>query len=296
MKKTHLVWLLLCLIWGSTWVFIKIGLRDLPPFTFAGVRLLIAAVLLWLYVAVRRQRLPRGARQWGWVAIASLLFAFNMGSLFWGEHRTTSGLAAVLQATIPVFGFLLAHYLIPGERITPAKVFGLTLGFAGVGIIFSNQVSFEGRDALLGSLAIVVGALAVAVSNIIVKRYCPQVLPAVLASAQMTISALPLLLIGVIGETNFWELNWTASAIISLLYLATVGSAIAFLLYFWLLQYLALTRTMLVALVTPIAAVLIGMVTLGEKLTWRLSLGTIAILSGVAIIIFMKPTKKSGKV
>ena len=207
MNQALAVWLSLCLIWGSTWIFIKLGLRDLPPVTFAGARFLLAAILLWLYVWARRQPLPRTLNQWGWIVLTSLAFTLNYGLLFWGEQRISSGLTAVLQATIPAFGFLLAHYFIPGERITPLKFVGLALGLLGVGVIFSNQLNLAGRDALWGSFAIVAGSCAAAGSNIIVKRTCQSVSPASLAAAQMTVGVIPLLTFGGCYETNLLRLK-----------------------------------------------------------------------------------------
>jgi drug/metabolite transporter (DMT)-like permease len=290
MNQALSVWLLLCLIWGSTWIFIKMGLSDLPPLTFAGLRFLVAAILLWLYVILRRQSLPRGWRQWGWIAASSLTFTFNYGLLFWGEKRISSGLTAVLQATIPAFGFLLAHYFIPGERITSAKFWGLSICTLGIAVIFSDQLKLEGRSALLGSAAVVIGSFAAAASNIIVKRTCQSVSPASLAAAQMTVGLIPLLALGEGFEIDLLSIRWTTNALVCLIYLATVGSALAFMLYYWLLQHTEVTRTLLISLVTPVIAVLIGMLFLHEELTWRLAVGTLAVLAGLALIVWPRAT------
>src|ERR687885_586168 len=128
--KARLVFLLLCCIWGSTWLFIKLGLRDLPPVSFAAVRFVLAAV-----VAARRAGLPRAAREWALIAVTGVLsFTLNYGLLFWGEQHVSSGLAALLQATIPVFGMLIAHAYLPGERLTAARLGGGVPGGAGGGL------------------------------------------------------------------------------------------------------------------------------------------------------------------
>ena len=153
------VWLVLCLIWSSTWLFIKLGLADLPPVSFAGLRFVVAAAVLWAIVAIRRTPLPKGARAWAFLALTGFLaFSVNYGLLFWGEERTSSGLAAVLQATIPAFGLVLAHALLPSDRMTPPKVLGVALGIAGVAVIFSDRATLSGPDALRGGAAIVSGA------------------------------------------------------------------------------------------------------------------------------------------
>src|SRR3954469_23239381 len=131
--KPRLVWLLLCLIWGSTWLFIKLGLEDLPPISFAGLRFLIAAIVLIVIVRVRKLTLPSTRSEWLLLAGTGILtFGLNYGLLFWGEQRVSSGLAAVLHTIIPVFGLALAHYYLPNERMTWSKVSGVLLGIAGV--------------------------------------------------------------------------------------------------------------------------------------------------------------------
>src|SRR5947208_5867279 len=123
--KARIVWLALCLIWGSTWLFIKIGLRDLPPLTFAGIRFVIASTILVSLALASRARFPRTGSDWLIIAISGTLqFAFNYGLVFWGEQYIPSGLAAVLQSTFPVFGLVIAHFYLPHERITFPKVFG----------------------------------------------------------------------------------------------------------------------------------------------------------------------------
>ena len=289
MSRPVIVWLLLSLIWGSTWLFIKLGLQDLPPFTFAGVRFVIAAAILLIVIAVRRVPLPRERRDWLLIAMTGLMaFTVNYGLLFWGEQRTSSGLAAILQTIIPAFGLVIAHYYLPDERITPSKVCGIALGIVGVALIFSDQASVEGTQALVGSAAIVVGAFCVAYSNVLVKARARHIEPAVLAAGQMICGLVPLLLIGVTLEGNPFTFRWTPLALASLLYLALVGSAVAFLLFYWLVRNMDVTKTMLIPLVTPPIAVLVGWLVLDEGLTWRTATGALGIMSGIALIVTRK--------
>jgi drug/metabolite transporter (DMT)-like permease len=281
------VWLLLSLIWGSTWLFIKLGLQDLPPFTFAGGRFVVAACVLLCVIAVRRVPLPRARRDWLLIALTGVMaFSVNYGLLFWGEQRTSSGLAAILQTIIPAFGLIIAHYYLPDERITLWKVCGIALGVAGVALIFSDQASVEdGRSALMGSAAIVVGAFCVAYSNVLVKARARHIEPAALAAGQMIFGLVPLLIAGLTLEGNPLSFSWTPLAVLSLLYLALVGSAAAFLLFYWLVRNMDVTNTMLISLVTPPIAVFLGWLVLGEGLTWRTAAGALCIMSGIALIV-----------
>src|SRR6266508_2259576 len=165
--KIRLVWLLLCCIWGSTWLFIKLGLQDLPPLTFAGIRFVIACTILTSLIIARRIALPSRARDWFLLALTGVLaFSLNYGLLFWGEQYISSGLAALLQSTIPAFGLIIAHFYLPGERMTPIKLCGAIIGVAGVGVIFSNQLTAAGAKALAGSAALVLSSVCVAYSNV----------------------------------------------------------------------------------------------------------------------------------
>ena len=295
--KARLVWLVLCLIWGSTWLFIKIGLTDLPPLTFAGIRFVIASLILFMIIWVRRLRLPRNRKDWWLLALTGFLsFSLNYGLLFWGEQYISSGLAALLQATIPAFGLIIAHFYLPDERMTLAKIAGIILGVAGVGMVFSNQLAVAGTLALAGCVALVLSSLFVAYSNVLIKARGKALDPAIISAGQMVFGLIPLLLVGIPLEGNPFSFRWTLMAIVSLLYLALVGSVIAFLLYYWLMRNMDVTKSMLIALVTPVVAVLLGMLVLEEELSWRTVVGGAMIMSGIGMIVLTRaksetPTK-----
>jgi drug/metabolite transporter (DMT)-like permease len=290
--KARIVWLILCLIWGSTWLFIKIGLADLPPMTFAGIRFVLASLILTSLVIARRVRFPRTRNEWTLIAIVGgLQFTLNYGLVFWGEQHISSGLAAVLQSTFPAFGLVIAHFYLPQERISIGKVAGVLLGVFGVAVIFSDQLTIAGRMALLGSIALVMSAFFGSYSNVLVKAYAGRIDPMVLAASQMVFGFVPLLAIGISTEGNPLHFRWTTMAVISLLYLVVVGSVIAFALYYWLMRHMEVTKTMLIALVTPVVAVILGMIVLHEKLNWRLLAGGACIISGLALIVLRKRHK-----
>jgi drug/metabolite transporter (DMT)-like permease len=283
--KARLIWLVLCCIWGSTWLFIKLGLADLPPLTFAGIRFVIASAILFTIILIRRSPFPRGRRQWLLLAITGVLsFSLNYGLVFWGEPYISSGLAALLQATLPACGLVIAHFYLPQERMTPSKIGGVVLGVVGVGVVFSNQLSVAGPRALAGCVALVLSSLFTAFSNVLVKAHAQRVDPAMLAAGQMLFGLMPLLLIGIPLEGNPFAFHWTPTALIALLYLAVVGSVIAFMLYYWLVRHMDVTKTMLIALVTPVVAVLLGKVVLNEELSWRTFAGGAMIILGIGFI------------
>src|SRR5688572_19356409 len=180
--KARLVWLLLCGIWGSTWLFIKLGLEDLPPITFAGIRFVISCAIVFVVIRARNISLPGKARDWWLLVVTGVMsFSLNYGLVFWGEQYISSGLAALLQSTLPAFGLIIAHFYLPGERMTWPKSVGVLLGVFGVGVIFSNQLQMSGPRALWGSAALVLSAFCAAYANVLVKTYGLNLQPAVLA-------------------------------------------------------------------------------------------------------------------
>jgi len=287
--KPRLVWLLLCLIWGSTWLFIKLGLEDLPPLTFAGIRFVIATGIVFSLITIRRIPLPKSKRDWILLAVTGVLsFTLNYGLVFWGEQYISSGLAALLQSTLPAFGLIIAHFYLPGERMTLPKILGVLLGVFGVGVIFSNQLQVAGPKALWGCAALVVSAFCAAYANVLVKTYGLNLQPSVLAGGQMLFGLIPLLLIGIPLEGNPFNYRWTGLAVLSLFYLAIVGTVVAFLLYYWLMHNMEVTKTMLIALVTPVSAVILGMLVLKEEMHWRTLIGGAMIIVGLALIVARK--------
>ena len=291
--KARLVWLILCGIWGSTWLFIKLGLADLPPITFAGIRFVIACTILFSLIRIRRIPLPRARRDWILLAVSGILsFGFNYGLVFWGEQYITSGLAALLQATLPAFGLVFAHFHLPAERLSWTRIFGVVLGVCGVGVVFSNQLTVSGARALAGCVALILSAMFAAYSNVLVKAYGKHLNPAVLSAGQMFFGLLLLLGVGIPLEGNPFRFHWTPVAVLAMLYLAIVGSVIAFLFYYWLVLNMDVTKSMLIALVTPVVAVLLGMLVLDEEFGWRTFAGGAMIMLGIGFIVIRKTRKK----
>jgi drug/metabolite transporter (DMT)-like permease len=287
--KARLVWLVLCGIWGSTWLFIKLGLEALPPLTFAGIRFVIACAIVFTIIRIRGIQLPRARADWFLLAVTGILsFGLNYGLVFWGEQHISSGLAALLQATLPAFGLVFAHFHLPAERLSWTRIAGVVLGVCGVAVVFSNQLAVAGRQALAGCVALILSAAFAAYSNVLVKAYGKKLNPAIMTGGQMFFGLLLLLAVGLPLEGNPFRFHWTRMAVIALLYLAVVGSVIAFLLYYWLVQNMDVTKSMLIALVTPVVAVVLGMIVLNEEFGWRTLAGGAMIISGIALIVLRR--------
>jgi drug/metabolite transporter (DMT)-like permease len=281
-----LVWWITCLIWSSVWLFIKIGVRDVPPATFASMRLVVALLVLVPVMALQGAALPRRPRDWVLIgATGFLLLGLNYAFVFWGAQYISSGLNAVLQSAQPAFGLMFAHVMLDDERFTAWQVSGLLLGVIGVGVIFADQLHVTGQSAFWGCLAVTAAAVCVALGYVIVKKHGTHLRPIELTTGQMIAGLAPLLAIMFTYEGNPLAVRWTTPAIISLLYLALAGSVIAFWLNYWLLKRIGATKLLAMSLVEPLIAVLLGAIVLREALPTGTLLGGTCILASTWMVL-----------
>src|SRR5438477_1632840 len=278
-------WLTLCAVWSSTWLVIKIGLRDLPPISFVAIRFLIAIGVL-LAVSIGRTRLlPLRRNDYVVLAITGILmFAVNYTLLFWAELYVSSGLAAVLQATIPIFGLFFAHWMLPDEPLRLQKLAGAIIALGGVTVICSRLLGFNGPLAFWGGVGVVFGAASAAYANVLVKARSIHLAPAMLAAWQMIFGIAPLLVLGFAIDGNPARFHWTAMSVFCLLYLAVIGSALTFLLLYWLLPRLTVAQLQSISLITPPGAVMLGWSLGGENFPLSSLLGAALVLLGVWMI------------
>jgi len=278
-------WLTLCIVWSSTWLVIKIGLRDLPPVSFVAWRFVVAVVILLVISLGRTHLRPRRGSDYLVLALTGvLMFSLNYALLFWGELHVSSGLAAVIQASIPIFGMVFAHWMVPEEPLRWQRLAGALVAIGGVAVICARLLSFNGWLAFLGGLGITVGAASAAFSNVWLKARKMDLAPSMLAAWQMIFGIVPLVILGLTIDGNPLRLHWTDRAILSLLYLAVIGSSFTFLLLYWLLPRMSVTNLQTISLITPPGAIAFGWAFGGERLSaWSL-LGAALVLLGVWMI------------
>lgn len=287
MNLAFLVWLLLSTIWGTTWLFIKLGLADLPPFTFAGIRFVVAIVPLYILLFLRKPLIPKNGGDWRLIFVTGFLtISVNYGLVFWGENYISSGLTAIFYSTFPLFGLVIAHFYLPSEPMTFLKTLGIILGIVGVAIIFSNQLSVDKPNAVWGSLAIIFASLGTAYAGVLIKVRGKHLDPLVLTIGQMSIGFIPLMIVGFVLEGNPFSFEWNLNAWVALCYLALIGSALAFVLVYWLMQRMDVTKTQLIPLASTLIAVIVGKLVLNEEFSWRTSIGGLSILFGLAVTVW----------
>jgi drug/metabolite transporter (DMT)-like permease len=278
------VWWIACLLWSCGWLFLKIGLSDLPPITFAALRLALAFVVLAGIVTVRDEWRALRRSDLGVIAISGvLLLGVNYALTFWGAQYLPSALTSVLQATSPVFGFVVG-IATGAERFSIARGLALPVGVMGVALVSRGQFA-AGPLAGWGSAAVVGGAACAAVAYAIVKRRATHLPPTLMVATQTLCAVVPLSLVAVAIDGHPLDHQWTREAIIALLYLGIASSVVAFWLNYWLLKFVSATTVLSMALVQPLIAALLGAIVLGERFGISAAAGGACILVSAAVIL-----------
>jgi drug/metabolite transporter (DMT)-like permease len=278
------LYVLLCLIWGSTWLVIKVGYGGLGPFNVAAIRFLLAGAVLMPIVPLMRAQWPSGRAEWllvTWVGL--ILFAADYGLIYWGEQFLDSGLTSILFALLPLVTIAFAHFYIPGDRITARKLAGSILAFAGIVALFGNRVRLD--DGQLGPmLAVIASTVCAAAAGVAIKRHGTTLHPAALNAPAMLIGAGTLAIASLLAGDGL-EVPRDASTWAAIGYLAIAGSVITFLGNFTLLKTWSVTSLSFISVFTPAIALLLGFVFLDERPTIATGIGAVLILGGVALAL-----------
>jgi drug/metabolite transporter (DMT)-like permease len=274
----------LCLIWGSTWYAIRLGLRDLPPFTSAAARFCVAGLVMAALAPILQPR-EGGLRPpaWLWLTTGSLIFAASYGILYWTEQVVPSGVAAVLWAVFPLLMAASGHFVL-GERLRPVQACGFVVSFAGVVTMFAGDLGGIGRAGLPMALLLFASPVVSAVGTTLVKKYGAGCSSVALNRNGMLFGALLLSAAAFLCERPL-AVRWTPLAIGSLSYLAVVGTVTSFGLYFWLLRHAQANRLSLISYVTPCLALLLAWVVGDGTLQTATLLGTVLMVVGVVFVV-----------
>lgn len=278
------IYALLCGIWGSTWLAIKIGLEGAPPFLSASLRFVLAAsVLIALSVALRA-RWPRGRLEWTVVAfVGVILFVFDYGLIYWGEaNGVESALSAVLFAMMPFQTALMAHGFIRQERLTAKRLAGIALGFGGIVLVFGGEIRGVGWDKAGPMLAIVLSATCASAASVAMKRWGRDASPYTWNAVAMSIGAVGLLLLSAAAREPVGTPGWP-EGILAIVYLAVFGSVVTFVGYLRLLKTIPVTTMSFIAFITPIVAVLLGVALASESFDPLAGVGAVVTLAGIAV-------------
>ena len=281
-RKDFAGFLIVCLIWGTTWSAVRIGLHSIPPVLSAGLRFALASVVLWLFMKWKKYTIPLGWKFWRLITILCLTaFSLPFGLIYWGQARVDSGISSVLFATFPLWVALLSHFLLTGERLTLRRIAGIAAGFCGVLVILKPDVSLSAVN-IPGTIAILSGAFLQATALIALRKYGQEYNSVVLNLFSMLFSSVLLIGWSLLIE-NYSHIIIDDAAIFSILYLALFGTVLSFVIYFWMAQHVEAVVLSLSAFITPVVALFAGVLILKENITINVYAGSLLVLMGVFI-------------
>jgi len=285
--KTLLAFAIIYFVWGSTFLAIRVGVRDVPPLLLAAMRFFIAGFVLYAWMSARREPSPT-ARQWRSVSLlAILIFVIDYGLLFWAEQRVPSGIASVMLATIPVFMALSEIVFLRTQRLTLRLGTALLIGTVGVVVLINPWLGLSGAPIdPLGAAALIVASISWSIASMLTRKLSLPSSKIMSSGAQMLAGGVFLTLAAaLLGEfRNFHPSTVPPAAWLSLLYLIVAGSIIGFTAYVWLIHHHSPTKVGTYAYVNPVVAVLLGYLLGGEPLALRTILGTAFVLISVLTI------------
>ena len=276
--------ILLGLIWGSSFLWIKIALEEIPPATLVAYRMSLGAIGMLLLLAFIGQSMPRRARE---LLPLAILGAVNAGLpiflISWGELYVDSGTAAVLNSLVPIFSLIIAGLMLRTEPVTALRVIGLLLGFAGAALLASRELALSGDpQALIGALAVVVAAISYAAGASFAKYQIRTTHRYVVAAGTLVFAAIYTWLLALV--TDGFIIPTVPSTLVAVVWLGLLGSFVAYVCYFFLIERQGATVASMVTYIFPVVGVGLGVVFLGELLEWRLIVGTLLVLVGIVVV------------
>ena len=285
--KTLLAFAIIYFVWGSTFLAIRVGVREVPPFLLASMRFLTAGLVLYGWMLAKGERSP-SVRQWLSASLLALLiFVFDYGLLFWAEQRVASGVAAVMMAIIPVFMALSEIVILRTQRLSLRLALALLIGIAGVAVLVSRSLNLGGAPIdRVGAIALIFASVSWLIASVLTRKL-PLPSSKVMSSGVQMLAggAMLALAAGLLGEfRGFRPSGVSREAWLALLYLIVAGSIVGFTAYVWLIHHESPTKVGTYAYVNPVVAVLVGYFLGGEALGLRTVLGTLFVLVSVVVI------------
>jgi drug/metabolite transporter (DMT)-like permease len=287
-RGSRLDWILfiaLGLMWGTSYLFIKIGVETLPTFTLVAGRLGIGLVFLASVVAIARERLPRDPRIYGHLVVMSIVnIAVPFALITSAEQSVDSALAAILNGGVPLFTIVIAALFLHDEPITVNRIVGLIVGYAGVILLVGRSLGAGGTDsAISGELALLGSTASYGVGAVYARRHVRGLRPMIPALFQVAFGFAITSTIAVLTERPF-EVAWTERSVFAIVWLGLLGSGLAYLCFFRLLQSWGATRTSMVAYLLPIVGIVAGALVLDEVVDGGVLAGTALVIGGVALV------------
>jgi drug/metabolite transporter (DMT)-like permease len=289
--KHWLVFLLLGAIWSSSFMWIKIAVQEIGPFTLVAFRVLFGLLFSVAVLFIQRVPWPRSFKDWFPLLLLGLTnVAIPFLLISWGEKSIDSAVAAILDATVPLFTILIAHFLLQDDKITLPKVLGLLTGFAGVVVLMSKDIGAS-TSSLLGQIAVIVASMFYAGSSVFVRKTTEDT-PGILRSAGPLVSASAIMWLGAALFESPIKVPQLGITWVALLFLGILGSGLAFVMAYYLIHEIGPTRTTMVTYLFPLGGVILGVTFLQEQLTWHVVTGAILIVASLAVANWQPKARK----
>src|SRR5512138_3282883 len=284
MKAKHwFAFILLGAIWGSSFMWIKIAVQEVGPIMLVAFRALFGLLFGVVVIFSRGVRLPRDLKSWLPLLVLGLTnIAIPFFLISWGEKSIDSAVASILDATVPLFTILIAHYLLHDDKITPPKMLGLLTGFAGVVVLMSKDLAHASTSSLLGQAAVILASVFYAISSVYARKTTEDT-PGILRSAGPLVSAAGVMWLATFLFESPVKMPHLGITWIALLWLGVLGSGLAFLMAYYLIHEIGPTRLTMVTYLFPLGGVTLGVTFLHEQLTWQVIMGGVLILASLAI-------------
>jgi drug/metabolite transporter (DMT)-like permease len=284
-RRDWSILILLSILWGGSFFFIEVAVASVKPLTLVLIRVALAAAALWLFQLARRQPLPPRSAAGAFLVLALLNNVVPFALFAWAQTEIASGLASILNATTPIWGVIVAHLLTQDEKMTPGKILGVGLGFGGVAMMIGADFLGQLGTGLLAQLACLVATLGYALAGVHGRRFRAMGIdPVAVSTGQLTAAALVMLPLVLLFEPPWTSAGPAPEAWASLIALALVCTSFAYILYFQLIASAGATNALLVTLLVPVTAILLGSLILGEVLEPRHFAGMALIGAGLAAI------------
>lgn len=292
MKAKHwFIFLLLGAIWSSSFMWIKIAVQEVGPVTLVAFRVLFGLLFGIIVIFVQRIPLPRTFKAWSPLLLLGLTnVAIPFFLISWGEKSIDSAVASILDATVPLFTILIAHFLLQDDKMTLPKVLGLLIGFAGVVVLMSRDIGAS-TGSLVGQLAVIVASMFYAGSSVYLRKTTVDT-HGVLRSAGPLASATAIMWLGAALFESPIKIPHLGLTWIALLWLGIFGSGLAFVLAYYLIHEIGPTRSTMVTYLFPLGGVILGVTFLNEQLTWHVLVGALLIVSSLAVANWQPKAKR----
>ncbi len=287
----------LSLIWGTTWLVIKIGLDGMPPFLGVGLRFIVAGTIVMTIGFIKDRKLAFSLSLFKLTLIIGILmFTISYSAVYWAEQYISSGMASIMFSTLPFYVAAFAALILKNERLNLLRVVGMVVGVLGTALIFFENLSVQNFIQLMALLAVFISPISAAFAVVITKKIIHNYNRYLLNGGSMLVGGIATLSIHYVFESDI-PLIWSTTSISALIYLTLIGSALAFSIHFWMLLHVEATTVSFVTIVSPVVALFLGYIVLSENLSWLQFAGSVLVIGGVLIseVLGVKTTNTPAK-